>query len=266
MAKIRLTIQGKLGEISVASFLKVIEDSLWVFRDLDRGVSEDRRGTLHWVISGLGEGSTYVDIESRIGWGEQDFSRPVANHFIRGLHIIQQEGVTPPLFSVDTMKRVRDIVRQLGRDGVLGVEYTIPDLQEWIELTAATEKTIESLVGVHHRSVGSLEGKIELVSTHTPYRRFNLYHAVTNRAIKCNLPQEMEAGVIEVMKQKRRVVVSGIIAHNAKGEPISIEVKRPLRFLKREEELPSPRDILGMDRDFTGSLSTEEYLRSLHGA
>jgi tRNA(Ile2) C34 agmatinyltransferase TiaS len=36
-----------------------------------------------------------------------------------------------------------------------------------------------------------------------------------------------------------------------------------LAILPREEELPSPSEIRGMSPDFTGELTTEEYIRSL---
>ena len=36
-----------------------------------------------------------------------------------------------------------------------------------------------------------------------------------------------------------------------------------LKGLPREEELPSPSEIRGIDPDFTGELTTEEYIRRL---
>ena len=115
-------------------------------------------------------------------------------------------------------------------------------------------------MGVRNKSIGSVEGRLELVSIHARTRRFNVYHAITNRAIRCNLPKSMEQQAISSLG--RRVIVSGIVSYNAAGEPVKVEVDR-LRTLKKERELPSISDMLGMAPDITGDLSTEEHIRRL---
>ena len=46
------------------------------------------------------------------------------------------------------------------------------------------------------------------------------------------------------------------------GEPLRVEVER-IRALRPREELPSIEELSGSDPDFTGGMSTEEYLRSI---
>ncbi len=113
---------------------------------------------------------------------------------------------------------------------------------------------------VHNESIGSVEGRLELVSIHSRTRRFNVYHAITNKAIRCNFPVAIEEQVISSLG--RRVIVSGVVSYNAAGEPVKVEVDR-LRTLKKENELPSIADMLGMAPDITGDLSIEEHIRQL---
>jgi hypothetical protein len=108
-----------------------------------------------------------------------------------------------------------------------------------------------------------VEGRLELVSIHVGARRFNVYHAITQKAIRCNLPTEIEDDVVRNLG--RRVIVSGTVSYNERGEPISVDVHH-FRPLKEENDLPSVADMLGMAPDITGNLTTEEYIRQLRDA
>jgi hypothetical protein len=263
MARVTLKVQGIAGEISLESFLLALGESFSILRELDRAVSRQRHGTLKWVVSGLREGSAVVEAESRVIHGEEDFGLQVAERFVDGIRTLQDEGVTPPLFSQDCIRSLRKIARSFGTNGVSGLEITAPDLDqapEPVKLSSETSTKLGSLIGVRRKSIGSVEGNLELISVHPRSRRFNVYHSVTQKAIKCNLSKEIEAQVIDSLG--RRVIVSGVVSRNALGEPISVDVHR-LRVLKDERDLPSIREMVGMALDMTGELTTEEYIRTL---
>jgi hypothetical protein len=258
MARVTLTVQGKLPEISLDSLLLILRESHYILQELDRAVSQRRDGTLKWMVSGLKQGSVVVETESRVIRGQEDFGPQVARRFMEGIHTIQTEGVTPALFSPDSIASVNKIVRSLGTNGVSGLNLTGADRDA--ELTGSASNKIQALVGVRNKSIGSVEGRLELVSIHVRTRRFNIYHAITNKAIRCNLPKAMEKQVISNLG--RMVIVSGVVSYNAVGEPVKVEVDR-LRALKEEKELPTIAEMLGMARDITGALSTEEHIRQL---
>ena len=261
MARVTLTVQGELPEISLDSLLLILRESHYILQELDRAVSQRRDGTLKWMVSGLKHGSVVVETESRVIRGQEDFGPQVARRFMEGIHTIQTEGVTPALFSPDSIASVNKIVRSLGTNGVSGLNLTGADRDA--ELTGSASNKIQALVGVRNKSIGSVEGRLELVSIHTRARRFNVYHAITNKAVRCNLPGDMEEQVIASLG--KRVIVSGMVSYNLVGEPVKVEVYR-LRVLKEERELPSIADMLGMAPDITGDLSTEEYIRRLRDA
>ena len=261
MARVTLTVQGELPEISLDSFLLILRESHYILQELDRAVSQRRDGTLKWMVSGLKPGSAVVETESRVIRGQEDFGPQVARRFTEGIHTIQTEGVTPALFSPDSMASVNKIVRSLETNGVSGLNLAGAGLDA--ELTGSASNNVRALVGVRHKRIGSVEGRLELVSIHMRAHRFNVYHAITNKAIRCNLPSTMEEQVISNLG--RRVIVSGMVSYNGIGEPVKVEVDR-LRVLKEEKELPSIADMLGMAPDITGDLSTEEHIRQLRDA
>uniref|UniRef100_A0A6M3JV29 Uncharacterized protein n=1 Tax=viral metagenome TaxID=1070528 RepID=A0A6M3JV29_9ZZZZ len=263
MAKIRVTIKGELGQISASRFLTVVDHSLHLLGDLDRHFSASRLKSLSWVISGLGEGnSTYMDLESRVKRGEEDIGIKVYDAFIGGLGAIEKEHVIPKYFNTAMLVRLRKMTKEFGRDGIQEVHYS-GEKDKKIRLDIETEKTLDELIGIKYKVIGSIEGKIELISIRKKSRRFDIFQSVNEKAVTCTFPEEIEQDVFRGAEQRFRVVVSGLISYNAKDEPRSISVKAPLRFLKREVDLPTIEDMRGLDRNITEGLSTEDYVRSL---
>ena len=128
----------------------------------------------------------------------------------------------------------------------------------WVNLN-----TLEDLLGVKYKAIGSIEGKIELINIHPKTRKFDIYELRTNKAVRCNFPSEIEQDVFMAAEKRKRVVIFGVISYNSRGEPISILVKTPIRFLPQEKDLPTAKDLRGMSPDFTGDMKTEDYIRSL---
>ena len=169
------------------------------------------------------------------------------------------ENITGPDLMAEMIKQAKRFGSELIYTDVTEVDFS----KQPFTLTTESEHQIQQIVGVHHKGIGSIEGRIEIVSIRQGGRRFNLYHAISQRAIRCNLPEEIEADVFKAAEKRRRVVASGIISYNVKGEPLSLLVRRPIRFLKYEDELPTVENMLGVSEDITGDFSTEDYIRSI---
>ena len=260
MTRLRLKIEGRPKQMSMDSFSNLIRHSRQILRELDRAVTHEKRGTLEWTISELGMSSLFLETESRVIRGDEDFAEQVASKFVEGISNISEDATTPPLFSVDSVNSLLGIVRILKRSGNQTLNISLPDLEKRASLSADAETNLQTLKGVHRTSIGAVEGRLELVSIHRPYRRFNVYHSITDKAVKCTLPAELERMIIDSLG--KRVAVTGNIAYNTLGEPLNVEVSK-IRVLLEREALPSIDDVLGIAPDFTGDLSTEDYLRSL---
>ena len=115
---------------------------------------------------------------------------------------------------------------------------------------------------IHHKSIGAVEGKLELTSVSGGGRWFNVCHAITGNAVKCELSEDLEDEFASNLG--RRVIVSGLVSYNTMGDPIRVAVDR-IRAFEEEEALPSINDMIGLAPDMTGELTTEEYIRELRG-
>ena len=157
MATLRIRIKGSLGQVSAISLASVLNRSLNVLHDLDLRLSEEYGGSLRWVIAGVGEGSLYVDLGTRIKKGDRDFGPAVHDTFTNGLQVIMDQGITPPYFSVKNVESIGQIIRDIGRAGMNAVEYLEPTHPEsTAELTTDVEPTILKLVGVSYHALGSI--------------------------------------------------------------------------------------------------------------
>ena len=260
MTRLRLKIESRPKQVSMDSFVYVMQQSIKILRELDRAVSRQNRGTLEWIISDVGMGSIYLETESRVVRGDNDFAQRIALNFIDGVSQIAERAATPPLFSVDSVNGLLRIVDTLKRSNGQSLSISLPELERETELRVDSADNLRVLKGVQRKTIGAVEGRLELVSIHRPYRRFNVYHSITDKAVKCSLPEQLERIVIDSLG--KRVSVTGTVSFNVLGEPLSVEVSK-VRVLKEREALPSIEDMLGLAPDFTDDLSPEEYIRSL---
>jgi hypothetical protein len=261
VAVVRVQIEGEPGTITAHAFLAAIDNSLKILIDLDSGISGEPRGTLDWLIARLGVGSLTVELESRSRIESRNTGPEVARHFVEGLRQIEQLGTSPPYLSEQGMVRAARLVKLIGREGAAGLAVT--DLSETAELSAKAAVNIDQLLRTRRRAIGSVRGKIETVSIHRG-QKFIIYLSRTHKAVTCRIsdPQLLKEAA-KVMG--RRVLASGTVHYNAKNEPMRVDVEQ-LRVFREENELPGISELAGSDPDFTGGLSTKEYIREMRSA
>ena len=193
MARLHLTVKGELGNIAFDSLTLVLEKSDSILRRFDRTVSGKERGTIKWMVAGLKEGNSgTVELRSRVIRGETDFGVQVGSLYIEAIDRIESEGEAPHDYDLDMLRDLQAMTRAFGQNGVDALSVSMPDHDKEAVLSWKSDETLQNLTGVHHKTIGSVEGRVELVSLHTGSRYFNVYHAVTNKAVRCTLPEKLE--------------------------------------------------------------------------
>jgi hypothetical protein len=156
------------------------------------------------------------------------------------------------------LKHTLELAKLIGHDGATGL--VVEDSLGQAELTPQAAQNIEPLIRPRQVSIGSVEGKLGLIAIHKK-PRFRIYEVVTHKAVTCDFNEERFLNLVkEALGQ--RVVASGTVYSNIKGEPLRVEITG-LRILGAPSELPQVDDIGGMDPDLTGALSTAEYIQSI---
>lgn len=261
MATLRFEIKGEAGSITVRGFLVEIENAFRMLAEYDSAISSEPTGSLDWVITNVSIGSLWIEAESRSRLEDRNVGPEVAKAYMAGWAQIEREGTTPPYLTEAGMLNARRIVKLIGREGIAG--FAVSDLSERVEISAQASANIDQLIPVRYRSIGSIEGRLETISVHGR-PKFVVYLSRTGKAVTCRIEGEL---LLATAKDAlgRRVGASGTVLSNAKGEPLRVAVER-IHTLRSAEELPTTASLAGSDPDFTGGLSTEEYVRSLRGA
>ena len=229
-----------------------------MLEDLDSAISGESRGTLDWVISDLSMGSLVVELKSISRLEDRNVGPRVAVEFVRGLYQIEHEGTTPAYLSESGMQSARHLLKTFGKNGASGL--VVAYQTERVELSARATANIDPLLKATARSIGSVEGRLETISVHRK-PKFIIYHDRTRKAVTCrfDLDKWLEK-VKEFLGQ--RVNVTGVIHSNSRGEPLRVELEH-IRPLRENSSLPSTAELGGSDPDFTGPLTTEEFIRSI---
>lgn len=261
MSDFRLKIEGKEGSIAYDAFFNVLNYWFKILNDVDLAMSGSKNGSQEWFVTKLGTGSLVLEAEAEPKQDYPDIGQQIAAASINGLYALEEEGLTPPYLSFSGIGYAKKMLKLIGNHGIQAIN--LENQSASAVLTSRASANIDLITKVKRRSIGSVEGRLETISVHrTP--KFLVYHHRTNKAIACVFNQN---DLLEKVKEGlgRRVIAFGEVLWNSNGEPVSVNIER-LRFLGAKAELPSISEIGGSDPEFTGKLSTAEFLKEIRGA
>jgi hypothetical protein len=268
MARLTFEINGSKHEVALDTFTRATSNVVSILQELDRAISRRRgRGTLVWYVYDLSSnGSLLIEVESRVrgraprGEVIQDISRDVAGSLVTGFDNVESKGISPPYLSQSGLKRIRQMASLVRKNGARA--FTVKANDRSAEISQKAADNIGELLPIRRESMGAVEGRLEGISIHGA-KRFIVYHAITHKAVSCVFARSefLDEAIGALGK---RVHVSGTIRKNIKGEPVSVDVKN-LRILG-SGRLPSTGQLTGYDPEFTGELSTEEFIRRIRRA
>jgi hypothetical protein len=270
VAHLRLRLAVDEGPIKFEGLVHALAQSLHMLRDVDRAVSGRSGGAVEWTVADLGMNSpSPVAVvvgepkRKRIGEADERIAERVSAGWVNALAVAERGEVLPPHLSDIGLKHLRDLAANLGNGkGGPHFEATYVERETSAEVSQTAAANVKRLLVPKSKAIGSVIGRLEVVSLHEGYR-FMVYDDVTKRAVRCTFPPEDLDEIKSALGA--RVRVAGIIHRNAKGQPLRVDQPR-LTVLPTEGDLPTTDEYVGVDPDFTGDLSTDEYVRRLRDA
>jgi len=265
MSTLRLHIDGPKGGIGFDSFVRLLQESLLVLRDADSAVSGRATGVLEWVVIDLASAhglDAVIESRPRLAGVDAHMASMIASSYVDALNVAEAGDVLPPHLSDLGLTHLENLAGRLRRNGAEALRTTYVEMDQAATVSVTTAENVKRLRVPRSRAIGSIVGKLEVVSVH---RRpeYSVYDSVTRRPVRCAFSENELEQVKATLG--RRVRVSGLVHRNAKGQPLRIEQPR-LSVMPGEPELPTVSDLIGVAPDFTGNLTTEEHLRQLRDA
>jgi hypothetical protein len=260
MQKVGITIDG--DHITMEAFMAAVGNFLAVLRGVDQGLLQ--KPAVRWRLGELHYGSpaTVVCIaEPRSRKVRRDSVTMVVNAVVTGLGNLEANRSGRPVgFTDDALEAAKRLVEARGRGGISTLVVTSSETDhiasaQRLVLTQRAAAAVDDLIAGKYRSIGSVEGRLQVLSTHTtPY--FAVYDDVWGARVRCEFPDSLKSAALNAFDQ--RVVVRGVVLSDVGGRPRHVKVE-DLTPLPSRDDLP--QSLRGADREFTGRLDAAEYIR-----
>jgi hypothetical protein len=260
---------------TVDDWLEQIADYLDILRGVERALAEDGQGAIDWRVLNASKTSplsvqigafptTYAtNIDERVGL--------VVRHTAAGLHALERVPERPIYFNDYVLGKVEQVFERVTNGLALSeIDFgaAAPPLVITPSIAVGAAKNARLAKAPPDRpykELGAIEGYFDSVGKDGyGHRLLWIRHRLTGNTIKCTLdgPALESIGHHEIHEvfRGRRLLVIGTIYYKSLGHISQIQADQ-VRFFPAAGELPGVDDIL--DKNFTGGLSSEEYLDRL---
>ena len=252
--------RGRL--VGFRSFLRVFSACERMVSQLEKDLMNEKAQPREWLVSGTRIGSFTLELDPpNLIAGDEADRVDTATTLVKGIEYLDIWQELPAELREPALRNLQAVAGSLRYgNSEYEVEVTSISTGQTARISHGMAKKINQLLLKERISIGSIEGKLELISVHAGSRKFNIYQDVTGKAVRCDLPRDMERQVIDALGN--RVIVSGIIHRNLEGNPVRVRVER-LRNLRSGEEAPTLDELMGSIPDLTGDQTTEEFIRTM---
>ena len=254
--------EGRDRPVGFRSLLRVFSACERMVSQLDRDLITGKPQPREWLVSGTRIGSFVLELDPPILIGDEVAAQvDTATTLVNGIEYLDREQELPLELREASLRQLQAVAGSLRNgNNEYEIEVTSIATGQTARISHGMAKKINQLLLKERISVGSIEGKLELISVHEGSRKFNVYQDVTGKAVQCDLPRDMEKQVIDALGN--RVIVSGTIHRNLEGLPVRVRMEK-IRVLRSVEEAPSLDELMGSIPDLTGHLTTEEFIGTM---
>lgn len=270
--KLSVKARGEVDSPTVEDLLDQVRDYFEILKGIEQAVADDGIVAIDWRIVAATTNSP-ISFEARAfprhhGVNVDNRAEVVARHAAIGLSLLEKTSQRPEYFTDKVLTRAEKLFERvtngLERTSIVfGVDLPTIDITPAVARRAAGNvKSVLRPESRPYEELGSVEGYVESIERdgwgHPIVRlRLRLNGETVKCLVKGNALKVFKDRQIEDVWHGRRVRLFGKLKFKAFGALTQIEADE-VRFLRARDELPSVDDIL--DENFTGGLSTEEYL------
>jgi len=261
-ASLDVRVEGAPGAISARAFLEVLRSSLDLLDQLERAEHRRTKPAGDWLIAELQNSSAAATLHRPDAPGLQTPRR-----LVEGIAALREQQELPAYFSADVAEGLAKIGKQVRRQGVTGVSFSLPAMDgEQAQREQLSEGVVaNALASVQDsdRALGSVAGILDVINLRRGAHVVSLYDDEARRAVRCRFPDEL----FETLRAAlgRRVRALGQVTRNSRGQILRVEIHR-VEVLPEAQDVPSVDDLVGIAPWYTGEQSTDDFLRSVRGA
>ena len=252
---------GLSDKVSLGDFAASLKGFLRLLKNFDSTVSGKESGTQRWEVTTVTMNSPIViGVTPTTKARMSDFSEAIEAELLNSSNTLTARKERTPQMSDSAlagMRQLAQLSKRIGPSSIYMPANGKPKRETLI--TQVTMEVVEELTGIRYRAYGSVSGKLESITVHGK-SEFRVWDTSTGKAVRCRYKPEIELKILRLLRKP--VSVSGIIASNAAGYPISVEVEE----LSEKTQITVPaniREMAGFMRDYTGGRKLKDYLMEI---
>ena len=263
--RIRLEVHRSERGIALATLGKLPEETMRFLKLMGEDVQVDGLQS-DWIVTDFEDGSLLFTVESA---GEADEDQ-VSTYRGALKRVIAYEPKTeaPAGIRNETLAQYARLANSIAgneslRMGLFTNGSERPD--EWQTISKQQAVGITEYFDELIESTGTIQGIVHSLYKESQPPYFDLRELSNNKLIKCQYPQRLYEQVIGSLKKREAIViVQGEITARRRDRKIDHVVVRQMKVAPELTEADL-EEFFGCAPDFTGDLSTEEYIRQMRG-
>ncbi|MBM4441943.1 MAG: hypothetical protein FJ027_16125 [Candidatus Rokubacteria bacterium] len=255
------------GDITIEAFRDAVTNFLRLLREVEESVVGE--SAVRWTLEELRRSSpavmTWLGSERprrrrrKAEVVRPDYAPIIGKAVISGIGKLERGQGRPESFSDEALEATMNLAKVRTRRGIsalvlVGENGAPHEPPSETMLTERAAASVKEIVTPRYTAPGSIEGRLQGINSRG-ILYFVVYDNVYGSRVRCDIPPGLKREALEAFDH--RVVVTGMVARDAEGHPRHIAVERIEPIIASS----LPQSIRGLDPDFTGNLSTAEYLK-----
>ncbi|MGQ0766374.1 MAG: hypothetical protein ACT4OZ_11995 [Gemmatimonadota bacterium] len=254
------------GNISIEAFRDALASFLHLLREVEASVAGER--AVRWTLENLHHGSP-----ATMTWkGEArqpkrtkkvvvkpDYAPIIGRALLSGVRRLEHGEGRPADFNDEALDATMTLARVTKRPGISALSIIGDNGREQpqelvsLDVTERTAEAVKEIIAPRYTAPGAIDGMLQAINSRGGLY-FVVYDAIFGSRVRCDIPDTLKAKALAAFDN--RVLVSGMVSRDAEGHPRHIRVQD---IEKISTDLP--QSIRGLDPDFTGNVSSAEYLK-----
>lgn len=252
--------------IPVPTFAGILSQVSWSLDDIDRTTRPGKNTRVEWgIVEVSGSKSIHAWLAPIAVPASMDPKAisAAAKGLVSGAEGLSHIPEIPELFTASIVRRVERVSGSIAKGLVDGIRIvSLNGSRNETTLTAGTAKNAHDAVTESRTSWGSVSGVLDVLdSRHRHGVRAQIYVPMERRAVMVHASPEH----VDMLKEcwGQEVMAHGELKRNGRGQMISLWLEA-LNAVQHEETV-SPWVLLGSNSEFTGTLSTSQFMEVARG-
>lgn len=262
-------IRSNADRVELARLTRTLNEVRLALAEIDRVyVSRGRRPK--WVVDSLRDHPDFLLIRLTAGETPRRDSGSLlapAEALVSGVASLERIPEVPQYYTESTVERLLKI-GQPGQ-GVKEVSLATVNgkVNEYVSVSEPVRQHAQEAVHGTETSLGSVAGWLDQMNARRVGKGLlvvSVFDSLTRRAVTGHIPAAMEPEVHQLWR--RRVLARGLVTRNERGQPVRISIDG-FELLPEDDSGRAPvDDLLGIDPDWIGGQSVDEYVREARRA